>query len=116
MSSAIKQIEAAQKTSNAAEIRALIAKHLDVDIGRVTDDASFIDDLGADWLDCLELMIVVEDHFPGLEIPEDDADQIQVVGDLIRYIESWNQQPAAMTERELHENPVHSADVDREIS
>jgi acyl carrier protein len=70
-------------------IRTLIAKHLDVDVERVTDDAQFINDLGADWLDRLELMILIEDQFHGLEITDDDADQIKVVGDLIRYVENW---------------------------
>ncbi len=71
------------------EIRTLIAEHLGVDIERVTDDAHFIGDLGADWLDHLELMIVIEDRFSGLEITEDDVNHIEVVGDLIRYIETW---------------------------
>jgi acyl carrier protein len=96
MSPSIDEIPGPTRASDSV-VRALIARHLDVDIGCVTDDASFIDDLGADWLDCLELMIVIEDHFPGLEIPEDHADQIQFVGDLIRYIESWRQQPVATT-------------------
>jgi len=71
------------------EIRTLIAEHLDVNIERVTDEAHFIDDLGADWLDRLELMIMIEDQFGGLEISDDDAGQIKVVGDLIRYVETW---------------------------
>ena len=78
MSPSIEEISGPTRASDSV-VRALIARHLDVDIGRVTDDASFIDDLGADWLDRLELMIVIEDHFPGLEIPEDDADRMQVV-------------------------------------
>ena len=96
MSPSIDEIPGPTRASDSV-VRELIARHLDVDIGRVTDDASLIDDLGADWLDRLELMIVIEDHFPGLEIPEGDADQIQVVSDLIRYIESWRQAPAATT-------------------
>jgi acyl carrier protein len=68
------------------KLRALVAKHLDVDVGLVTDEAYFGDDLGADWLDRLELMILIEDHFPGVEITDDDADQMEVVGDLIRYL------------------------------
>jgi acyl carrier protein len=90
MSPSIDEIPKPTRASDSV-VRGLIARHLDVDIGRVSDDASFIDDLGADWLDRLELMIVIEDRFPGLEIPEGDADRIQVVGDLIRYIESWRQ-------------------------
>jgi acyl carrier protein len=71
------------------DIRTLIANHFGVDVRRVTDEARFTDDLGADWLDCLELMILVEDQF-GVEMKDDDVDQIEVVGDLIRHIESLN--------------------------
>ncbi len=74
---------------NPVEIRTLIAEHLDVDLERVADDAHFIRDLGADWLDRLELMIMIEDRFGGLEIAEADVDQIEVVGDLIRFVEKW---------------------------
>jgi acyl carrier protein len=69
------------------EMRTLIAEHLDVDVRRVTDEAHFSDDLGADWLDRLELMILIEDQFAGVEITDDDVDQIEVVGDLIHYID-----------------------------
>jgi acyl carrier protein len=48
------------------------------------------DDLGADWLDRLELMIVIEDQFAGVEITDEDVDQIEVVGDLIRHIETMD--------------------------
>jgi len=87
LSSSIQQIPATR--DRFIEIRTLIAEHLDVDIQRVTDEAHFIDDLGADWLDRLELMIIIENRFGGLEITDDDADQIRVVGDLIRYVENW---------------------------
>jgi acyl carrier protein len=69
------------------KMRALIAEQLHVDITRVTDDASFRDDLGANWLDRLELMMRIEDQFADVEITDDDADQIKVVGDLISYID-----------------------------
>jgi len=72
----------------ANDLRAFIANHLGVSIGRVTDDAHFTDDLGADWLDRLELMIAVEDQFAGVEITADDVDRIELVGDLIRHIET----------------------------
>jgi acyl carrier protein len=68
-------------------IRALIAKHLGVEIERVTDDAHFADDLGADWLDRVELVIAIEDQFAGVEITDDDVDRINVVRDLLRCIE-----------------------------
>src|SRR5262249_41592852 len=66
------------------DVRTLIANHLGVSIRRVTDDAHFTDDLGAGWLDRLDLMISVED-LVGVEITDDDIDRIQVVGDLIRH-------------------------------
>jgi acyl carrier protein len=69
-------------------VRTLIANHLGVDIKRVMDEAHFTDDLGADWLDRLELMIVIEDQFAHVVITDEDVDQIEVVGDLIRHIES----------------------------
>ena len=70
------------------DVRTLVANHLGVSVGRVTDEAHFTNDLGADWLDRLELMMVVEDQFPDLEITDADVDQIEVVGDLIRHIET----------------------------
>jgi acyl carrier protein len=70
------------------DVRTLIADHLGVDVKRVTDEAHFAEDLGADWLDRLELMIVIEDQFVDVEITDDDVDRIDVVGDLMRHIES----------------------------
>jgi acyl carrier protein len=67
-------------------VRALIAKHLDVDISRVTDDADLSHDLGADWLDRIELIILVEE-IAGVEIADHEANRIEVVGDLILYID-----------------------------
>jgi acyl carrier protein len=60
---------------------------LGVDVKRVTDEAHFTDDLGANWLDRLELMIVIEDQCADVVITDEDVDQIEVVGDLIRHIE-----------------------------
>jgi acyl carrier protein len=54
----------------------------------VTDEAHFTDDLGADWLDRLELMIVIEDRFADVVITDEEVDQLEVVGDLIRHIEN----------------------------
>jgi len=69
------------------EVRALVAKHLNVDVKHVTNEAHLRDDLGADWLIRIDLLILIEDEFAGVEIMDDDADQIETVGDLIRYIE-----------------------------
>jgi len=68
------------------KVRALIAKHLDVDIRRVTDDADLSHDLGADWLDRIELIILVEE-ITGVEIADHEANRIEVVGDLILYVD-----------------------------
>jgi acyl carrier protein len=68
--------------------RTLIAEYLDVDPKQITDEIHFKDDLGLDWLDRLELMILIEDEFPDIEISENDANQIQLVGDLIRILRS----------------------------
>ena len=70
------------------DVRTLIANQLGVDVKRVTDGANFTNDLGADWLDRLELMIVIEDRFADLVITDEEVDQLEVVGDLIRHIEN----------------------------
>jgi acyl carrier protein len=78
------------QVSTANDVRAIIANYLGVDVERVTDEAHFTDDFGADWLDRLELMIEIEDRFPAVEFTDDDVDQIDVVGDLIRHIKrAW---------------------------
>jgi acyl carrier protein len=69
------------------DIRALIAKHLHVDVERVTDEAHFSDDLHADWLNRLELLILIEDRFADVEFPDGNSDKIETVGDLIRYVQ-----------------------------
>jgi acyl carrier protein len=68
------------------QLRALIAKHLDVDIRRVTDNADLSRDLGADWLDRLELTILREE-ISGVEIADHEADRIEFVGDLVHYFD-----------------------------
>ena len=80
---------ATTRTENSVDInklRVLIAEHLEVDVRYVTDDAHLSRDLEADWLDRLELIILVEE-IAGVEITDDEADQIEVVGDLIHYID-----------------------------
>src|SRR5262245_65585005 len=74
------------------DVRTLIANQLGVDAKRVTDEAHFTDDLRADWLDRLELMIVIEERFANVVITDEDDDQIEVVGDLIRHIENVENQ------------------------
>jgi acyl carrier protein len=82
--------KAMHQVSTANDVRAIIANYLGVDVERVTDEAHFTGDFGADWLDRLELMIEIEDQFPAVEFTDDDVDQIDVVGDLIRHIKrAW---------------------------
>ena len=68
------------------DVRTLVAKHLGVDVEFVTSEAHFTNDLGADLFDRVELMLAIEDQFAGVEITDDDVEQIQVVGDLIRHL------------------------------
>ena len=90
----IASLKSSQKTRAMREVlasndvRTLIANQLGVDVKHVTDEAHFTDDLGADWLDRLELMIVIEDRFANVVMTDEDVDQIEVVGDLIRHIEN----------------------------
>jgi acyl carrier protein len=71
----------------ATKIRSVIAEHFGIDANRLTDEARFRD-LGADWLDRLELIIAIEDQMAGIEIDDGVVDQIDTVGDLMRVIES----------------------------
>ena len=68
------------------DIRSLVAKRLNVDIEFITSEAHFTNDLGADLIDRVELMLAIEDQFAGVEITDDDIEQIQLVGDLIRHL------------------------------
>ena len=71
----------------AERVRKIVVEHLGVDEAKVTDGASFIDDLGADSLDTVELVMAFEEEF-GCEIPDDAAEKILTVKDAINYIES----------------------------
>jgi len=68
-----------------ARVKEIIAEQLGVEESEVTDSASFIDDLGADSLDTVELVMAFEEAFE-LEIPDEDAEEIQTVSDAVRYI------------------------------
>ena len=67
-------------------VKKIVVEHLGVEADKVTDNASFIDDLGADSLDTVELVMAFEEEF-GCEIPDDAAEIIQTVGDAIRFLE-----------------------------
>ena len=75
-----------QEAFDTDKVRTLIAEYLGIDPKRVTDEAHFSDEC-MDRYDRLELMILIEDAFTGVEFTDDDGDQIEVVGDLIRHIE-----------------------------
>lgn len=68
------------------KIKSIIAEQLGVKTEEVTPEASFIDDLGADSLDTVELIMALEEEF-GIEIPDEDAEKMTTVGDAIKYIE-----------------------------
>lgn len=68
------------------KVKAIIAEQLGVKQEEVTPTASFIDDLGADSLDTVELVMALEEEF-GIEIPDEDAEKMTTVGDAIKYIE-----------------------------
>ena len=70
----------------ADRIKAIIAEQLGVKPEEVTDQAKFIEDLGADSLDTVELVMALEEEF-GIEIPDEDAEKMVSVGDAIKYIE-----------------------------
>ncbi len=71
----------------ADRVKEIIAEQLMVELDEVTEDATFSDDLGADSLDIVELVMELEDEF-GIEIPEEDLEKINTVGEAIAYIES----------------------------
>jgi acyl carrier protein len=83
----------------ADKVRALIVEYLDIDAKQVTDEAHFGDDLGIDWLDQLELLILVEEQFPDVRFSDSAVKQIEVVGDLLRYIETANQVGSAQNQQ-----------------
>jgi acyl carrier protein len=70
----------------AERVKKIVVEHLGVEEAKVTDSASFIDDLGADSLDTVELVMAFEEEF-GCEIPDDAAEQILTVKDAIGFIE-----------------------------
>ena len=67
-------------------VKKIVVEHLGVEADKVTEEASFIDDLGADSLDTVELVMAFEEEF-GCEIPDDAAETILTVGDAVKYID-----------------------------
>jgi acyl carrier protein len=70
----------------ADRVKKIVIEHLGVEDSKVVEAASFIDDLGADSLDTVELVMAFEEEF-SVEIPDDAAEKIQTVGDAVRFIE-----------------------------
>ena len=73
-------------SDTAERVQKIVVEHLGVEADKVTQDASFIDDLGADSLDIVELVMAFEEEF-GVEIPDDAAEKISTGGDATKYIE-----------------------------
>jgi len=71
----------------AERVKKIVVEHLGVEESKVAEAASFIDDLGADSLDTVELVMAFEEEF-SIEIPDDAAEKIQTVGDAVKFIES----------------------------
>jgi acyl carrier protein len=68
-------------------VKEIIAKELEVEVKQLTPEAKFIEDLGADSLDIVELVMALEEEF-GLEIPDEEADKLKTVGDAMNYLKS----------------------------
>ena len=73
-------------SETADRVKKIVVEHLGVEESKVTEEASFIDDLGADSLDIVELVMAFEEEF-GVEIPDDAAEKITTVRDAIDYID-----------------------------
>jgi acyl carrier protein len=69
----------------AERVKAIIEEQLMVDGEEITEEASFVDDLGADSLDTVEMIMEIEDEF-GIEIPDEDAEKLATVGAAIEYV------------------------------
>ncbi|MDE2762993.1 MAG: acyl carrier protein [Gemmatimonadota bacterium] len=69
-----------------ARVKEIIVEELGVEADKVTSEASFVDDLGADSLDTVELVMALEEEF-GIDIPDEDAEKMRTVGDAVAYIE-----------------------------
>jgi len=73
-------------SDSAAKVKEIIVNELGVEADKVNDDASFVEDLGADSLDTVELVMAFEEEFE-IDIPDEDAEGMRTVGDAIAYID-----------------------------
>lgn len=76
----------AAEKSTEQRIKDIIVDQLGVNADQVTPEAKFIEDLGADSLDTVELIMALEEEF-GIEVPDEEAEKLQSVGDVVKYIE-----------------------------
>ena len=75
------------KDSIEARVKEIIVNELGVEAEKVTSEASFVEDLGADSLDTVELVMAFEEEF-GIDIPDEDAEKMGTVGEAIKYLQS----------------------------
>ena len=80
-----KRINVSEDVSS--KVKKIVADHLGIDESKVTEESSFIDDLGADSLDTVELVMAFEEEFE-IEIPDEEAEKIATVEDAVNYIDS----------------------------
>jgi len=74
-----------------AKVKEIIINELGVDPEKVTSEASFMEDLGADSLDTVELVMAFEEEF-GVDIPDEDAEQMRTVGDAVNYLKEHSEE------------------------
>ena len=68
------------------KVKAIVARELNVDEASLTMETNFVEDLGADSLDAVEIIMAIEDEY-GIEIPDEEAEKFQTVRDLVKYVE-----------------------------
>lgn len=73
------------------KVKSIIAEQLGVEADEVTMEASFVDDLGADSLDIVELIMALEEEFD-IEIPDEEAEKVAIVGDVVEYIKAHTEE------------------------
>jgi acyl carrier protein len=73
------------------KIKGIIAEQLGLEVDEITMESSFVDDLGADSLDIVELVMALEEEF-NIEIPDEDAEKVKIVGDIVEYIRTHSEE------------------------